>query len=142
MAVLVQIANGAPGIRYALDKPRIRIGRSLENDITLNDSFVSKRHAVIDVKTLSLLDDTHEYYLEDLGSTNATYVNKAKIARTRLRHRDIVRIGSNVFRFLDDQPSMSTTSTDSRDSAELVSPAGTSRTRSFNTSFSRRLRLL
>lgn len=100
MAALIQFASGAPGIKYGLSKRHITIGRtSSGNDICLACSYVSKHHARIEV-TESVIDPQgHDVYLEDLGSTNQTYVNEEPITRVRLEDGDVVRIGRNTFKF-------------------------------------------
>ena len=64
------------------------IGRSLENcEIALNDSFLSAQHA-----RLELQGDT--WVLEDLRSTNGTFVNEMEVRdATILEEGDIVRVG-------------------------------------------------
>lgn len=99
MAALILYVNSAPGIKYELDKNRITIGRDIDNDICLDDPCVSKQHAVIEIKTLSLLDETHEYHLIDLDSTNACLVNNQSATHALLAHGDYVRIGNHLFKF-------------------------------------------
>jgi pSer/pThr/pTyr-binding forkhead associated (FHA) protein len=100
MAVLIQFANGAPGIKFELDKSLFRIGRSLDNDLCIPDGFVSKAHAVIERKPSERLDGSFDYFISDLKSTNKTYVNDAQVSRFRLHDDDVVRIGNNRFRFV------------------------------------------
>jgi pSer/pThr/pTyr-binding forkhead associated (FHA) protein len=68
---------------------RITLGRSKSNDVVLEDKMVSRRHAVIQkIK--------EEYFLEDLESTNGTFVNGQRVpARryVRLNLSDTIRIG-------------------------------------------------
>lgn len=73
----------------------ITLGRKDDNSILLNnDHFVSSYHAKIYVRN-------NEFYLEDLASTNGTYVNEEKISgRIRLRVNDTVRLGSTVFKVI------------------------------------------
>ncbi len=100
MAVLIQYANGAPGIRFDIDKKVFRIGRSLDNDLCIPDAFVSKAHAVIERRPSDRLDGSYEYVIRDLGSTNKTFVNDGQVEQARLCNEDVVRIGRNTFRFL------------------------------------------
>jgi pSer/pThr/pTyr-binding forkhead associated (FHA) protein len=68
---------------------RITIGRDKGNAITLDDTLVSRRHALIQ-KIGS------EFFIEDLGSTNGTYVNKKRIPAdkyVRLKPTDTILIG-------------------------------------------------
>ena len=65
----------------------IKIGRAADCQLVLDDDYVSTRHAQI-VRT----DDG--YMVEDLGSTNGTYVNGQRITQpVRIDRGDIVRVG-------------------------------------------------
>lgn len=101
MAILVQYANGVPGVKFLLDKPEVTIGRGLENDISIDDEFVSKRHAVIQLIEDELTSRV-DYILIDNDSTNHTYVNNAPITAHRLDEEDKIVIGGNEFRFLSE----------------------------------------
>jgi pSer/pThr/pTyr-binding forkhead associated (FHA) protein len=99
MADLVQYANGTPTIRFKVDKPLISIGRGAEeNDICILDHFISKHHAIIEVK--ANCDGKCEFFLQDLDSTNHTYVNKKQINRQQLHNNDLIYIGEQMFRFV------------------------------------------
>jgi hypothetical protein len=78
------------GTTYPLDKPAVSIGRSAENDIRLADLKVSSRHAVI-------RQEGGRFILEDLGSTNGTFVNGEQVAAPRLIGQgDRIQIGETV----------------------------------------------
>lgn len=97
MPALIQFAKGAPGIKYQLDQRYLSIGRDMrENDICLPCGFVSKHHAVIEVAEE---EEGYAFYLQDLNSTNHTYVNDKAITRSRLKDGDVIRIGKNTFKF-------------------------------------------
>ena len=100
MAALIQFASGAPGIKYQLDKRYLCIGRgAAENDICLPCSYVSKHHAVIELVESESREGEVEYYLQDLSSTNHTYVNDQQVTRVRLKDGDVIRIGKNTLKF-------------------------------------------
>lgn len=100
MAALIQFASGAPGIKYSLEKRHLTIGRvHAGNDICLPCSFVSKHHARIEVVTSITKVDSFDVYIEDLGSTNNTFVNEEPVARRKLEQGDLVRIGRNTMKF-------------------------------------------
>ena len=102
MAELVQYANGTPTIRFKIDKALICIGRgSEENDICILDNFISKHHAIIEAKENR--DGKCEFFLQDLGSTNNTFVNKKKVKHIQLHNNDMVYIGQQMFRFVCDE---------------------------------------
>ena len=69
------------------------IGRSEENDMVINDSFVSSEHATI-------TKYNHGYWLADLNSTNGTMVNGEKIKEeVVLNSGDEIKIGNATFKF-------------------------------------------
>jgi pSer/pThr/pTyr-binding forkhead associated (FHA) protein len=100
MAALIQFASGAPGIKYSLEKRHITIGRGTSgNDICLPCSFVSKHHARIEVVDSLITEGGFDVYIEDLGSTNKTYVNEMPITRCKLEDGDVLRIGRNTMKY-------------------------------------------
>jgi len=104
MAVLIQYANGVPGVKFSLDKPEISIGRALDNDISIDDEFVSKHHALIQLVEDELTSVIH-CILIDNESTNHTYVNNMEVSAHSLDENDKIFIGQNEFRFLPDSAS-------------------------------------
>lgn len=82
------------GTEYPLKKGMNTFGRKSENDIAIVDPYVSGRHGQIEVQ-----DDG--IYLTDIGSTNGTMLNDAKLVannRTQLTPSDVIRLGSMEFR--------------------------------------------
>jgi pSer/pThr/pTyr-binding forkhead associated (FHA) protein len=84
----------APETRFPVHNGETSLGRSSASDIVLkSDDYASGRHARL-TRHGGLL------YVEDVGSTNGTFVNGRKtVGATPLRHGDIVRIGSTTFRY-------------------------------------------
>ena len=78
------------GRTFYLDKPVVSIGRLAENDICLEDSFVSRHHCVI--RNVDGL-----YVIEDLNSANGTYVNGERVNACSLAEGDLIRIGASRF---------------------------------------------
>lgn len=73
--------------------PGLVIGRALACEITIEDSYASSRHA-------RLYDRDGHVYIEDMNSTNGTYVNGTRVsAQQLLRPGDVVRIGDTELRF-------------------------------------------
>ena len=70
------------------DKNEIVIGRNAENDIVIENLAVSKKHARI-------VKQDGAYYVEDLNSTNGTYLNKIRITKKDLKNNDIIIIGKH-----------------------------------------------
>ncbi len=71
----------------------IVIGRSSELDMVLVEDMVSRRHARITV-------EDGEVFLEDLGSTNGSFVNGEKITKTKLAEGDRVLIGTSIIKVI------------------------------------------
>ena len=83
------------GQRYTLDKATLVIGRVDDNDIPINDTRVSRRHAQV-------RREDYRYYIEDLDSTNGTWLNGARLsAAAQLRNGDQVRIADVTLVFHD-----------------------------------------
>ena len=78
-----------------LTKERTTLGRRPYNDIVIDILAVSGEHAVI-----HMTDDGVE--IEDVGSTNGTYVNAKAVTRQELRNGDIVEVGKYKIRFLQE----------------------------------------
>lgn len=102
MATLVQYKDGVAGIRLQIDKQQFRIGRGTDNEISIDDELVSKLHAIIEVVESQDNEGAFEYYLQDQESTNGTFVNDKKVGLYKLGNEDVIRIGLNNFKFLDD----------------------------------------
>jgi pSer/pThr/pTyr-binding forkhead associated (FHA) protein len=102
MAALIQFKGNVDGVTLRLEQRVCRLGRSVDNDITINDELVSKHHAVIEARHAPDSDVPFEYFIEDCGSTNGTFVNDQQIDLCQLHNDDIVRLGVNNFRFVDD----------------------------------------
>lgn len=79
---------------FALNNGLVRIGRSKQNEITIDSVFVSRFHAVIHRAGT-------DYVLVDLGKTNSTFVNNESIQNSSriLAHQDTVRFGDVSFLF-------------------------------------------
>ena len=80
---------------FETENEQIRIGRNVTNDIHIDNPSVSSSHAVIK-KVMNT------YFVEDLGSTNGTFVNEKKITKYELLDGDEVIIGKHslVFHYL------------------------------------------
>ena len=80
------------------DKEIITIGRNIKNDIQIDNQSVSKQHARI-------VKHQGNYLIEDMQSTNGTYLNEKKITKERLTNNDIITIGKHTLQaILDKKP--------------------------------------
>lgn len=72
------------------------IGRSNKNDIVIKDPFLSKKHARIE-------KEKDQYFLEDLNSSNGTFVNSEKVLNPmQLEHGDTIKVGQVHFIFVNE----------------------------------------
>jgi pSer/pThr/pTyr-binding forkhead associated (FHA) protein len=102
MALIVQLHEGVAVNKCPLDQPRLRIGRSPECDIFIDDAVVSSEHAVIEKVENQDSKGSFDYFLEDQNSTNGTFLNDEKTTRQKLNHEDVIRIGWASFKFIDE----------------------------------------
>jgi len=102
MALIVQLHEGVAINKCLLDQPKLRIGRSSECDIFIDDAVVSSEHAVIEKIENPDSEGAFEYYLEDQNSTNGTFLNDEKTTRQKLNHEDVIRVGWVSFKFIDE----------------------------------------
>ncbi len=101
MALLIQFTENGAGIKLALEKQRTTIGRDASNSISLDDELAGKEHAAIEI--IKTKDDI-EFVIQDLKSTNHTFVNDAPIDLHKLKDGDLIRIGMSDFRFISQDP--------------------------------------
>jgi len=87
--------------KWQLEKGELSIGRASTNDIQINDTAVSSRHAKLITGPDPFIEDQLITYLEDLDSTNGTELNGTKISREQLNFDDIITIGFNQFQLID-----------------------------------------
>jgi pSer/pThr/pTyr-binding forkhead associated (FHA) protein len=94
--VLIVLSSPAldPGTERELDSSPVTLGRADENDLVLDtDEFASVKHARIEPRRDGV-------WLQDLESTNGTFVNGAKVTRPRkLSAGDVIRVGETDLRY-------------------------------------------
>ena len=95
MARLILSLDGQVMAEYNMNKERYTIGRLPDNDIRIDNPAVSGHHSLI----INILNDS---FLEDLNSTNGTYVNGKLIKKHALQHGDVVTVGHHQLRFVED----------------------------------------
>jgi predicted component of type VI protein secretion system len=96
MARLILSLDGSVLAEYNMTKERYTLGRLPDNDVRVDNAAVSGHHALI----INILNDS---FLEDLNSTNGTYVNGKLIKKHALQHGDVITIGHHHMRFVDSQ---------------------------------------
>ncbi len=95
MAKIIISREGQVEQTVQLSKERMSIGRHAHNDIVLAHPSVSGEHALI----VTILDDS---FLEDLHSTNGTFVNGHRIGKHFLQHQDQIKVAKFQIAFVAD----------------------------------------
>jgi pSer/pThr/pTyr-binding forkhead associated (FHA) protein len=96
MARLILSLDSQVLAEYNMTKERYTVGRLPDNDVRIDNPAVSGHHSLI----INILNDS---FLEDLNSTNGTYVNGKLIKKHALQHSDVITIGHHQLRFADEQ---------------------------------------
>jgi pSer/pThr/pTyr-binding forkhead associated (FHA) protein len=94
MARLILSLDGQVLAEYNMTKERYTIGRLPDNDIRIDNPTVSGHHSLI----INILNDS---FLEDLNSTNGTYVNGRLIKKHALQNADVITVGRHQLRYVD-----------------------------------------
>jgi hypothetical protein len=94
MARLILSLGGQVMAEYNMSKERYTIGRLPDNDVRIDNPAVSGHHSLI----INILSDS---FLEDLNSTNGTYVNGKLIKKHALQHSDVITVGHHQLRFVE-----------------------------------------
>lgn len=89
---VVVVSGNDPGKLFTIEKPRVTIGR-IESDIELDDGKLSRQHALIAINGTTVR-------LQDLGSTNGTFVNEDRINQVVLDDRTEFTVGDHTLMFL------------------------------------------
>jgi predicted component of type VI protein secretion system len=96
MARLVLSLDDQLLAEYNMNKERYTVGRLPDNDIRIDNAAISGHHSLI----INILNDS---YLEDLNSTNGTYVNGKLIKKHALQHGDVITVGHHQLRYVESQ---------------------------------------
>ncbi|NNF97334.1 MAG: FHA domain-containing protein [Halobacteria archaeon] len=91
MAKISVMENKVPKKTVNLKVGAVSIGRSPDNDIHIKDSTVSSHHA----KIVSYFDAS---YIEDLDSTNGTFVNGKRVQKHILKPGDVISVGTHTLK--------------------------------------------
>ncbi len=112
MPKLILSMDGLVLKEISLDKERISVGRKPNNDIQIDNLAISGQHALI----TTLLGDA---FLEDLNSTNGTYVNGQSVKKHVLQPNDVIELGKYKLKYIPDVDQDAQINTDLTDSAAL-----------------------
>lgn len=87
--------NAAVIKEVPLDKEGVSVGRKPDNDIVIDNPAISGHHCKITL-------EGGTYYVEDLDSTNGTYVNQKRVKKSGLHDNDVVGIAKHALVFQDE----------------------------------------
>ncbi|MDR2092886.1 MAG: FHA domain-containing protein [Azoarcus sp.] len=112
MPKLILSMDGLVLKEIVLTKERTSIGRKPVNDIQIDNLSISGQHAVI----THILGDA---FLEDLNSTNGTYVNGQPVKKHVLHNNDVIELGKYRIKYQSDASTQGTSATELVDTAAL-----------------------
>src|SRR5436305_14078203 len=92
MHVLEGAAGPAAGKTIPVPAAGLSVGKRPDNDLVLQDDFVSRAHARFYLENDAL-------WVADAGSTNGTFVNGIQVQSVRLRPGDEIQVGSSLLRY-------------------------------------------
>ena len=91
----VMRSGPTPGVTFPLDGDQLTIGRDSSNGVAINDAEVSRKHSRLSFQG-------GKYVIEDLGSTNGTFVNGQRLAGpVVLKAGDVVSLGEQIVLMYD-----------------------------------------
>jgi hypothetical protein len=91
-ALVIRAGGGREGESFAAEGERMSIGRRPDSEVFLDDVTVSRDHAL-------LIRRGEDWYLDDCGSLNGTYVNRSRIDSHHLEEGDEVQVGKYKLTF-------------------------------------------
>jgi pSer/pThr/pTyr-binding forkhead associated (FHA) protein len=91
-ALVIRAGGGRVGESFVVEGERMSIGRRPDSEVFLDDVTVSRDHAL-------LIRRGEDWYLDDCGSLNGTYVNRSRIESHHLEEGDEVQIGKYKLTF-------------------------------------------
>lgn len=97
MGRLLMSLDGVVIKEVQITKDKTTLGRRPYNDLVIDSLAISGEHALLQMAG-------QDVFIEDLNSTNGTYINGKPIKRQQLRHLDTVEIGKYKIRYLVDDP--------------------------------------
>jgi len=92
-ALIIRSGGNRVGESFPLEGDRMTVGRRPDSDVFLDDVTVSRDHALV-------VKRGGDFYLDDLGSLNGTYVNRRRIESHKLADGDELQIGKYKLSFL------------------------------------------
>ena len=94
---LIFLSGDLLAVPIPLEREEVVLGRALEADVRINDTRVSRQHARINA--VAGENETTDYVLTDLTSSNGTLLNGQRIKSETLQHGDKITVGKHILRF-------------------------------------------
>lgn len=107
--------NAAVIKEVAMDKESISIGRKPDNDIVIDNPAISGHHCKLTL-------EGGGYYVEDLESTNGTFVNEKRIKKSGLHHNDVVGVAKHAVVFLNEAELADSAPQPASDATMVITP--------------------
>ena len=126
MLNLIGLNGKAEGEFYTLMNGKSTIGRSEDNEISIDDVSFSAQHVEITVKE-------EHFFCKDLASSNRVTLNKEAFNEGVLKHNDLLCIGSIVFKIIDPRQVMKEKAAAEKKAAALATAEQTTARTSTNT---------
>ena len=95
MPPLIASVEGVEIKHVYLQNDRTTLGRAADNDIVFDNMVVSAHHCVFELQGLA------DVFIEDLRSTNGTYIDGKMVKRQRLRDGDVIAIGNFRIEYIE-----------------------------------------
>jgi pSer/pThr/pTyr-binding forkhead associated (FHA) protein len=93
-ALLVILSRRGFGTTFVIEKTHNVLGRQSDCEFVIDDPLLSRKHCAVTV------DGGGDYFLEDLNSTNSTFLNSRKLTeKCRLVYGDRIVVGTTIMRF-------------------------------------------
>lgn len=89
--------NAAVLKEIEMSKAAVTVGRKPDNDVVIDNPAISGHHCRITL-------EGETYYVEDLESTNGTYVNQKRVKKAGLHHNDVVGLAKHALVFVEENP--------------------------------------
>lgn len=123
MKILLMINNTLLK-EYITDQNEIIIGRDSGNDIQIDNIAVSREHARITREQSRITKGPDDYFVEDMGSKNGTFVNGRKVSKKSLDAGDEITIGKHFLKiyFEDDPATAKNRRIDEKDNTYRMAP--------------------
>ena len=107
--------GGKTAVERELKPGRLVIGRTPDNDLTIDSKFISRHHCQI-------VTQTNACVIEDLNSTNGIYVQSRRVRRHNLNDGDVVHVGEHEIMYIDERSPRLRGSLDPTDTETQESP--------------------